>query len=335
MRLLITGGTGFIGSSFIRNMIGASSHRPSCEILNLDKLTYAADPEALREVETSEKYQFIEGDICDATVVKRCLNEFKPDSIIHFAAESHVDNSIENAHDFIQTNIVGTYNLLNLSIKYWEEQSKPENFKFVHVSTDEVYGSLQMEDAAFDNQTPYAPNSPYSASKASSDHFVRAWHQTYKFPSIITHCSNNFGAWQNKEKLIPKVISNALSGKAIPIYGTGENIRDWIYVEDHVDGIITVLEKGNAGQTYNMGGDNEVSNIDLVKTICKTLDTLKPRNNNASYTDLIEFVTDRKGHDFRYAINNEEILKTLEWKPKTDFQEALENTIQWYLKELS
>lgn len=331
MRILVTGGSGFIGSAFIRKMM----KNADISILNLDKLTYAANQNALYEVAENPNYQFIKGDICDTEIVNNCLNEFKPEAIVHFAAESHVDNSIDDASAFLKTNIMGTHTLLAEGLKFWQTNGSPETFKFIHVSTDEVYGSLTANDAPFTTATPYAPNSPYSASKAASDHVARSWNQTYQFPVLITHCSNNFGAWQNKEKLIPNTITKALNNQDIPVYGSGENIRDWIYVDDHVDGIATILKTGTIGQTYNMGGDNEVSNINLVQTICKSLDQLRPNENGKSYADQIKFVTDRKGHDFRYAIDNGEIKNALGWAPHNNFDDALKQTIQWYLKEAS
>ncbi len=331
MRALVTGGYGFIGSCLIRTLLKNKDNF----VLNVDYMTYAADRANLSVVEKKSNYEHKKIDICEQADVKKIVSDFQPDVIFHLAAESHVDRSIHAADDFIATNINGTYSLLEAMRHYWQESQQREDLKFIHVSTDEVYGSLNKEDAPFDNNTPYAPNSPYSASKAASDHLVRSWYKTYGLPTIITHCSNNYGSHQNKEKLIPNTINCILNNKNIPVYGNGENIRDWIHVQDHVDGLIAVYEQGQVGETYNFGGDTEISNINIVLQIAGILDDKKPSPARTSYVDLIEFVTDRAGHDFRYAIDNSYVNKALNWKPIVDFDIGLNETVDYYLDYLS
>ncbi|MCA0911037.1 dTDP-glucose 4,6-dehydratase [Qipengyuania gaetbuli] len=327
MRFLVTGGAGFIGSAVVRLAI-ARGH----EVLNLDALTYAACLENLAEVETSELYRFKQGDIRDREAVQEAIDEFKPDIVMHLAAESHVDRSIDGPSDFIETNINGTFNMLEAVRKYWEEAGKPESFRFHHISTDEVYGSLPADpEVKFTEDTPYDPRSPYSASKASSDHLVRAWHETYGLPVVITNCSNNYGPYHFPEKLVPVVILNALAGKPLPIYGDGSNIRDWLYVEDHAEALLLVAERGEVGRSYNIGGDNERTNLELVQAICSILDRVQPRC-EGRYSDLITFVTDRPGHDARYAIDASRIRDELGWKPSVTVEEGLERTVVWYLE---
>ena len=329
MKILVTGGCGFIGSNFVLQQINTTQNT----ILNLDKLTYAGNLNNLSKVSKDPRYEFVQGDICDSNLVSNTISYFQPDAIVHFAAESHVDRSIHGPMDFVNTNIVGTATLLNVSRKYIEARSqKPEagNFRFLHVSTDEVFGSLG-DDGLFTETTPYDPSSPYSASKAGSDHLVRAWTRTYGFPALITNCSNNYGPYQFPEKLIPLMIANCIDEKPLPIYGEGLNIRDWLFVEDHYDAIYSVLRNGTIGETYNIGGNNEISNIDIVNTICSILDELKPRSGGKSYNNLITFVTDRPGHDFRYAIDATKIKNKLGWSPKETFASGIRKTIQWYL----
>jgi len=328
MKLIITGGSGFIGSALIRKVLKTTHH----EVLNIDKLTYAANPRSLKEVEKNPRYSFLQADICDIAAIQKAFNDFKPDAIFHLAAESHVDRSISGSNEFINTNINGTHTLLSVAQQYWKKADAFSNFRFIHVSTDEVYGSLKENDPKFSETTAYAPNSPYSASKASSDHLARSWFKTYGLPTIITHCSNNYGPWQNTEKLIPLMVSCAIQNKALPVYGKGENIRDWIYVEDHVRGLLLTLKKGIPGKVYNMGGDSEIKNINLVKSICKILDKIHPRKDNKSYTEQIKYVEDRLGHDYRYAIDNTHINKELDWHPVKIFEEGLLETITWYLE---
>jgi len=329
MKIFVTGGAGFIGGNFVLNQVLNENN----EVLNFDKLTYAGNLDTLTDVIDHPKYQFIQGDICHRSTVNEALAQFKPDVIVHFAAESHVDRSIDGPFEFIQTNIIGTAVLLDEASHYYQTFSneKKDEFRFLHVSTDEVYGSLN-DEGYFTEKTAYDPSSPYSASKASSDHIVRAWHRTYGLPVIITNCSNNYGAYQFPEKLIPLMILNCLSEKGLPVYGKGENVRDWLYVADHCDAIYTVLSKGKLGETYNIGGNNEIKNIDIVKTICQKMDELSPRTGNAKYEDLITYVTDRPGHDFRYAIDASKILDELGWKPKESFTTGIDKTIRWYLE---
>ena len=323
--ILVTGGCGFIGSNFIKKILQKDS---SIYIINLDKLTYAGNLMNLSSI-SNKRYTLVKGDICDKRLVESLFNKYNFQSVVHFAAESHVDRSIDGPSDFIQTNIVGTLNLLEYSKKFYLK-SKNKNFKFLHVSTDEVYGSLGISGKFLEN-SPYAPSSPYSASKAGSDHLVRAWNKTYDLPVLITNCSNNYGPYQFPEKLIPLMIINALNNKSLPVYGKGHNVRDWLYVLDHCDAIYTVLEKGEVGQTYNVGGNNEIKNIDVIETICDILDHLIPKGNSESYKKLIHFVQDRPGHDFRYAIDASKLNSKLGWSPKESFESGLEKTIQWYI----
>lgn len=332
MKFLITGGAGFIGSAVIRHIILNTAH----DVLNIDKLTYAGNLESLAEVENHPRYSFKRIDICDAAAVEQAVYAFQPDVVMHLAAESHVDRSIDGPAEFIQTNIVGTYTLLEVMRKYWMQLSvdKKNSFRFHHISTDEVYGDLEGTEDLFTEMTSYAPSSPYSASKASSYHLVRAWHRTYDLPVIVTNCSNNYGPYHFPEKLIPLMILNALEGKALPVYGNGQQIRDWLYVEDHARALYRVASQGQAGETYNIGGHNEKQNIEVVKTICALLDELQPRTDQRSYSSLITYVTDRPGHDLRYAIDASKIAKELGWKPEETFETGLRKTVQWYLNNL-
>lgn len=325
---LVTGGTGFIGSNFILK----ARQKGWANIINLDKLTYASHPQTLAALSDDSGYQFVRGDIGDTGLVETVLEQYKPDAILNFAAESHVDRSILNPHDFVQTNLVGTFNLIETSKVYWENRpaDKKHLFRFLHVSTDEVYGSLSPTDPAFREDTPYAPNSPYAASKAGSDHLVRAYHHTYGLPTLTTNCSNNYGPRQFPEKLIPLIILNALEGKPLPIYGDGQNVRDWLYVEDHCDAIYQVLLQSQVGETYNVGGRNELTNLTVVEQICAILDDLAPKP-NMKHSSLITFVKDRLGHDRRYAIDCSKIERDLGWQPQESFESGLLKTVQWYL----
>ena len=332
-KILITGGAGFIGSAVIRHLIDNTNH----SVINVDKLTYAGNLESLTSIENSDRYIFEQVDICDAREVKRVFNEQQPDIIMHLAAESHVDRSIDDPDEFIQTNIVGTYVLLKEARNYWEslKGDKKDGFKFHHVSTDEVYGDLEgTEEDGFTEKTSYAPSSPYSAAKASSDHLVRAWQRTYKFPTLITNCSNNYGPYQVPEKLIPLIILNALEGKDLPIYGNGKQIRDWLYVDDHARALLHVALTGKIGETYNIGGHNELQNIEVVKTICCILDELVPSKLDSidRYEQLITYVGDRAGHDIRYAIDATKIKMELKWVPDETFATGIRKTVKWYLK---
>ncbi|QEK34816.1 dTDP-glucose 4,6-dehydratase [Acinetobacter johnsonii] len=332
MRILVTGGAGFIGSAVIRHIIENTHHH----VLNVDKLTYAGNLESLRSIEKSERYKFSQTDICDQVVLERIFHEFQPDSVMHLAAESHVDRSIDGPAAFIQTNIVGTYSLLEAARKYWLSLTldAKEAFRFHHISTDEVYGDLEGTTDLFTETTPYTPSSPYSASKASSDHLVRAWQRTYGLPTIVTNCSNNYGPYHFPEKLIPLVILNALDMKPLPIYGKGDQIRDWLFVEDHARALYQVVTEGVVGETYNIGGHNEKQNIEVVKTICKILDELKPESTGQKYETLITFVKDRPGHDLRYAIDAAKIEKELGWTPQETFETGIRKTVAWYLNNL-
>lgn len=324
MKILITGGAGFIGSAVVRLAI-ARGH----EVVNLDALTYAACLENVASVADSPRYAFEYADIRDRGALDRIFAHHQPDAVMHLAAESHVDRSIDGPGDFIETNITGTYYMLEAARSNWVSRGKPTSFRFHHISTDEVYGSLGPE-GLFTEDTPYDPRSPYSASKASSDHLVRAWHETYGLPVVLTNCSNNYGPYHFPEKLIPVVILNALSGKPLPIYGDGSNIRDWLYVEDHADALLLVVEKGELGRSYNIGGENERTNLELVQTLCAILDELQPKN-QGSYADQITFVADRPGHDARYAIDPARLRDELGWRPSVTVEQGLRKTVQWYL----
>ncbi|OFZ29759.1 MAG: dTDP-glucose 4,6-dehydratase [Bdellovibrionales bacterium RIFCSPHIGHO2_01_FULL_40_29] len=328
--IFVTGGAGFIGSNFILNWLQNSNE----QVVNIDKLTYAGNLSNLESVSKNESYQFSRTDIADKEKILQLFREFQPRAILNFAAESHVDRSIDGPSEFIQTNIVGTFNLLECAKSYWQTltESQKKEFRFLHISTDEVYGSLDVEDPAFKETTPFAPNSPYSASKASSDHLVRAYHHTYGLPVLTTNCSNNYGPFQFPEKLIPLVLHNALKYKDLPIYGDGSNIRDWLYVTDHCEAITCVLKNGRIGETYNIGGWNEKKNLDVVDTICMKLDQLRPRSDGKSYLTQKKFVTDRLGHDKRYAIDATKIQHELGWKPKESFESGIAKTIEWYLE---
>ncbi|ENU4084928.1 dTDP-glucose 4,6-dehydratase [Enterobacter asburiae] len=335
MKILVTGAAGFIGSALARYIINSTTD----SVVNVDKLTYAGNLQSLKDIENSDRYAFVHADICDAKVLDAIFSTHKPDAVMHLAAESHVDRSITGPAAFIETNIVGTYVLLEAARKYWQnlEGEKKQGFRFHHISTDEVYGDLPHPDEwdnnkslpLFTEHTAYAPSSPYSASKASSDHLVRAWHRTYNFPTIVTNCSNNYGPYHFPEKLIPLVILNALQGKPLPIYGKGDQIRDWLYVEDHARALYTVITEGIVGETYNIGGYNEKKNIEVVQTICNILDEIKPKN--TSYSQQITYVADRPGHDRRYAIDASKITLELGWKPQETFESGIKKTIHWYL----
>tara|TARA_Y100000589_G_scaffold112185_1_gene106643 strand:- start:2016 stop:3026 length:1011 start_codon:yes stop_codon:yes gene_type:complete len=332
MRYLVTGGAGFIGSALIRKLILDKNNT----ILNYDNLTYASNLNNLKNISDSKKYFFIKGDINDEEKLYSALCDFKPDIIMNLAAETHVDRSITNADKFIQTNICGTYNLLNIAYRYWSKLSlnKQKEFRFHHISTDEVYGSLS-HNGKFSESNPYDPSSPYSASKASSDHLVRAWFRTYNLPVLITNCSNNYGPYQYPEKLIPKIILNALNKKSIPLYGDGENIRDWLFVDDHVDALILVINQGIPGETYNIGGNCEKKNIEVANLICDLIsEYMESKGEFFDYKCLIEFVNDRPGHDFRYAINSSKIFNDLGWLPTESFDSGIKKTIYWYLNNI-
>lgn len=328
MKLLITGGAGFIGSALIRHIIANTND----SVVNVDKLTYAGNLESLSEIEGSERYVFEQVDICNQTRLERVFSEHQPDAVMHLAAESHVDRSIDGPAEFIQTNIVGTYTLLEVARAYWNNLSaeRRNDFRFHHISTDEVYGDLGEPQGLFTEETPYAPSSPYSASKASSDHLVRAWQRTYGLPTLLTNCSNNYGPYHFPEKLIPLIILNALEAKPLPVYGKGEQVRDWLYVEDHARALYQVATQGQVGVTYNIGGHNEKQNIEVVHIICDILQELRPQER--SYRDLITFVKDRPGHDMRYAIDASKIQKVLGWSPQETFETGIRKTVQWYLE---
>ena len=328
--ILVTGGAGFIGGNFVQEWLKIPNNEA---LINLDKLTYAGNLTNLRSLENDTRHIFIHGDIGDRTLVAGLLDKYKPRAVINFAAESHVDRSIHGPSEFIHTNIVGTFNLLECTRDYWNalQGAEKKDFRFHHVSTDEVYGSLALSDPAFNEANPYEPNSPYSASKAASDHLVRAWFHTYGLPVVTTNCSNNYGPYHFPEKLIPLVILNAIDGKPLPVYGDGQQIRDWLYVADHCSAICEVLAKGQVGQTYNVGGWNEKTNLEVVNTICQILDELRPRSDGKPYADQITFVKDRPGHDRRYAIDASKIERELGWRPAETFDTGIRKTVQWYL----
>jgi dTDP-glucose 4,6-dehydratase len=329
--LLVTGGAGFIGSNFVLSTLAATGE----EIVNLDKLTYAGSTRNLEPIAGDRRHEFVHGDICDRALVRRLLADRQPRAIVHFAAESHVDRSIEGPADFVQTNVVGTFSLLEEAREWWSKLAGPrkDGFRFLHVSTDEVYGSLAPDAPAFTEAHPHAPNSPYAASKAAADHLVRAYNHTYGLPVLTTNCSNNYGPRQFPEKLIPLMIAQAVAGKPLPVYGDGLNIRDWLYVDDHCAAVRLVLEKGRLGETYNIGGRGERRNIDVVRTLCALLDAARPRR-GGSYADLIRMVPDRPGHDRRYAIDASKIERELGWRPKESFETGLRKTVDWYLERL-
>jgi len=327
--IIVTGGAGFIGSNFILRWLEKFDE----DILNIDNLSYAADLNNLKDIEHNLNYSFKKLNIQNQDEITTLILESKPRAILNFAAESHVDRSIEGPENFINSNIVGTYSLLEASLQYWNSlgEKEKDNFRFFHISTDEVFGSLNMSDEKSTEESPYRPNSPYSASKAASDHLVRAWHHTFELPTLISNCTNNYGPHQHQEKLIPLIITNALENKNLPIYGDGKNIRDWLYVEDHCEAIIKILENGKPGETYNIGGSCEKNNLEVVSEICKILDSVKPKQDGSSYKEQIEFVKDRPGHDFRYSLDTSKIKKDFNWKPKESFSSGLEKTVQWYL----
>jgi dTDP-glucose 4,6-dehydratase len=327
--IFVTGGAGFIGSELVRYLTNNSDHT----VVNIDKLTYAGNLESLSEIESNPRYHFERVDICDQVKIQRLFSEYKPEAVMHLAAESHVDRSIDGPSDFLNTNVIGTYTILEESRTYWNSlgSAEKESFRFLHVSTDEVYGSLG-DDGYFSETTAYKPNSPYSASKAASDHFVRAWFHTFGLPILITNCSNNYGPFQFPEKLIPVVILNALQGKKIPVYGKGQNVRDWLYVQDHVKALLKVLESGQPGETYVIGGHNERNNLQVVETICEIMDQVVSEPKVSSHKNLISFVKDRPGHDMRYAIDPSKIKNELGWSPDVTFEEGIRKTVLWYLK---
>ena len=330
--ILVTGGSGFIGANFILNWFSENEE----PLVNLDKLTYASNQDNLKHLENSKNYFFEKGSIEDLSLVTALLEKYQPRAVINFAAESHVDRSISDSDDFIQTNILGTHTLLKASLKYFEtlNGSEKDNFRYIQISTDEVYGSLKDKDPQSLEDSPYFPNSPYSASKASGDHLARAWHETFGLPVITTNCTNNYGPFQHEEKLIPLMISHSLKGKKLPIYGDGSNVRDWLYVKDHCDALSLVLKKGRTGETYNIGGKNEIKNIEVVTQICNLLDDVYPKKNGGSYSDQITFVEDRLGHDYRYGLNISKIENELGWSPKENFDSGINKTVEWYLKKI-
>ncbi|SDP81084.1 dTDP-glucose 4,6-dehydratase [Phyllobacterium sp. YR620] len=329
MRILVTGGAGFIGSAVCRQLAA----NPGNHVVNVDKLTYAGNLTSLRQIENYPNYRFVQADICDDATMLDLLRSENIDAVMHLAAESHVDRSIDGPGAFIETNIVGTFRLLNAALAYWRElpADAKSAFRFHHISTDEVFGDLPFDSGIFTEETPYAPSSPYSASKAASDHLVRAWHETYGLPVVLSNCSNNYGPFHFPEKLIPLVILNALDGKPLPVYGKGANVRDWLYVEDHARALETVVTKGAVGESYNIGGHNEKTNLNVVETICDILDQKRPRKGGGRYRDLITFVSDRPGHDRRYAIDASKIERDLGWTPQESFETGLAKTIDWYL----
>ncbi|MEP6618925.1 MAG: dTDP-glucose 4,6-dehydratase [bacterium] len=327
--LFVTGGAGFIGSALIRSLIADTEYH----IVNIDKLTYAGNLDSLRSVEHHHRYAFERADICDGPRVRSLFQQYEPDGVFHLAAESHVDRSIDGPGEFVQTNIVGTFTLLNEMLEYWRRAGTDRRvtLRFVHVSTDEVYGTLGPS-GYFTETTPYAPNSPYAASKAASDHLVRSWHHTYGLPTVTTNCSNNYGPFQFPEKLIPLVVQRALAGERLPVYGNGENVRDWLFVDDHASALRLAYERGRIGETYNVGGRSERTNIDVVRTICRLLDEMRPSERHGGYASLIEFVPDRPGHDFRYAIDSDRIERELGWRRSETFESGMRKTLEWYLQ---
>lgn len=331
--ILVTGGAGFIGTNFINDWLGSSIE----EVMNVDKLTYSGNDQNLSQFSDDPRYKFVKGDIADTNLFLELLESYKPRAIVNFAAESHVDRSIHGPDAFIQTNILGTFKLLEAVKTYWSSCPRidKDNFRFLHVSTDEVYGSLEESDPPFRESSRYMPNSPYSASKAAADHLVRAYHHTYGLPTLTTNCSNNYGPFQYPEKLIPLIIQNALSGKSLPIYGDGKQVRDWIHVHDHCEAVKLVLKKGKVGEVYNVGGDNQKTNIEIVNSICEILDTIRPKMDGMSYLSQINFVKDRAGHDRRYAVDPSKIYNELGWRPKATFDSGLQNTVLWYLENQS
>lgn len=330
MKILVTGGAGFIGSAVVRRLM--TDHH--CEVVNLDKLTYAANLESLDSISGNPAYQFEKVDICDRSGVRNVLDTHQPDVIMHLAAESHVDRSIDGPADFIETNIIGTYRLLEVALAYYKAMTpeRQSRFRFHHISTDEVYGALGMTDPAFNPDTAYDPRSPYSASKAASDHLVMAWHHTYGLPVVLSNCSNNYGPYQFPEKLIPLMIINALSGRPLPVYGKGENVRDWLHVDDHAEALIAILKSGRVGQSYLVGGAAERSNIDVVRSICRILDEVVPDSPHKPHADLISYVDDRPGHDLRYSVDFQKTSDELGWSPSLDFDQGLRQTVSWYLQ---
>jgi dTDP-glucose 4,6-dehydratase len=333
MKVIVTGGAGFIGSSVIRMAL----KQDDLHIVNVDKLTYAGNLESLGEIDKNEPYEFIQADICDGAAMAEIFRAHQPDGVMHLAAESHVDRSIDGPADFIQTNLFGTYSLLEAARHYWNtlQEEKKSKFRFHHISTDEVYGSLELDGGLFHEETAYEPNSPYSATKAGSDHLVRAWQHSFGLPTVTTNCSNNYGAYQFPEKLIPLMILNGLEGKDLPVYGTGLAIRDWLYVDDHADALWLCFKKGQIGRTYNIGGHNERTCLEVVQTVCKLLDEMKPDPNIPDRQSLIKHVTDRPGHDMRYAVDATRIVKELGWQPKENFDSGLKKTVAWYLENVN
>lgn len=330
MKILVTGGAGFIGANLVSYLVNNTEHR----VVNFDKLTYAGNLESLVSVEDNSRYEFIRGDLCNVDDVRSAFSTTRPDAVMHLAAESHVDRSIDGPGEFIQTNIVGTFNLLQAALGYFQslDKDRQDSFRFVHVSTDEVYGSLELDGGAFSETTPYDPHSPYSASKSASDHLARAWKTTYGLPVMVTNCSNNYGPFQFPEKLVPVVILKCLRGESIPVYGKGENVRDWLFVKDHCAALKTVLESGAPGETYNIGGNNERSNLELVQHLCRLLNELAPNREIGNYENLITFVEDRPGHDLRYAIDATKIERELGWTPTETFETGFRKTVSWYLE---